>query len=154
MTDDARIHAFRDDALGDLDATGIAELIASGQLSSHEAVLASVERAESVRDSLNAIAFPDFDRALTRSAEAHTGVFAGVPTIVKDNVDVAGLPTNHGSAAFVARPARADSDFARQFLSTGAVPIGKSRLPEFGFSASNEYATAEPVHNPWNPAFS
>ncbi|MGW6374732.1 amidase [Rhodococcus sp. NPDC055112] len=154
MTDDVRIHAFRDDALGDLDATGIAELIASGQLSSHEAVLASVERAETVRDSLNAIAFTDFDRALSRAAGPHTGVFAGVPTIVKDNVDVAGLPTNHGSAAFVGRPARADSDFARQFLSTGAVPIGKSRLPEFGFSASNEYATAEPVHNPWNPAYS
>ncbi|MFD4182019.1 amidase [Rhodococcus sp. NPDC058514] len=154
MTDDARIHAFRDDALGDLDATGIAELIASGQVSAREAVRASIERAESVRDSLNAIACPDFDRALERAERPRAGVFSGVPAIVKDNVDVKGLPTNQGSAAFVARPASADSSVARQFLSTGVVSLGKSRLPEFGLNASNEYPSAEPVHNPWNPAYS
>lgn len=154
MTNDERIHAFRDDALGDLDATGIAERIASGEVSAREAVQAAIERAESVRDSLNAIACADFDRALDRAASPPTGVFSGVPAIIKDNVDVAGLPTNQGSAAFVARPAGADSSVARQFLSTGVVSLGKSRMPEFGLNASNEYEAAEPVHNPWNPAYS
>ncbi|MGW0640208.1 amidase [Nocardia salmonicida] len=154
MTDDAHIHAFRDDALGDLDATGIAELIASGQVSAREAVQASIERAESVRESLNAIAYQDFEQALDRADSPRPGAFSGVPAIIKDNVDVAGLPTNHGSAAFAARPARVDSAVARQFLSTGVVSLGKSRLPEFGLNASTEYPAADPVHNPWNPTYS
>jgi amidase len=77
-----------------------------------------------------------------------------VPTLVKDNVDVAGLPTNHGSAAFSARPAKKDSPFVGQFRSLGFTILGKSRLPEFGFSASTEYAGAEPVRNPWNREYS
>ncbi|SDD17165.1 amidase [Rhodococcus tukisamuensis] len=154
MTDDTRIHAFRDDALGDLDATGVAEAIAAGKVSPREVVQAAIERAEAVQGSLNGIEFPDFERALSLAERPRGGVFSGVPTIVKDNVDVAGLPTGHGSAAFTPKPAARDSDCVTQFLSTGLVPLGKSRLPEFGFSCSNEYADAEPVHNPWNPAYS
>lgn len=151
---DSAVHAFRDDALGDLDATGIAERIASKEVSVREVTEAAIARAESVEPSLCGLAFPDFDRALTESGRPHEGVFAGVPTVIKDNVDVAGQPTQHGSAAFTATPARADSDFVAQYLSTGIVSLGKSRLPEFGFSASTEFMDAEPVHNPWNLAYS
>ncbi|MDV7243058.1 MULTISPECIES: amidase [Rhodococcus] len=151
---DSAVHAFRDDALGDLDATGIAERIASKEVSVREVTEAAIARAESVEPLLCGLAFPDFDRALTESGRPHEGVFAGVPTVIKDNVDVAGQPTQHGSAAFTATPARADSDFVAQYLSTGIVSLGKSRLPEFGFSASTEFMDAEPVHNPWNLAYS
>lgn len=154
MTGDPRVHAFRDDALGDLDATGVAARIASGEVSPREVVEAAIERAELVQGPLNGIQFADFDRALRQADTPRTGVFAGVPTIVKDNVDVAGLPTGQGSAAFTPAPARRNSAFVDQFLSTGAVSIGKSRLPEFGFSASTEYEHADPVRNPWNPEYS
>ncbi|MFC9789148.1 amidase [Rhodococcus sp. NPDC127528] len=153
-TDSTRVHAFRDDAMGELDATGVAELIASGQASAREVMQAAVERAESVQGRLNAVQFPDYDRALSQAASPRRGVFGGVPTVVKDNVDVTGLPSGQGSAAFTPKPADRDSDVVTQLLSTGLVSLGKSRLPEFGFSASTEYAGAEPVHNPWNPAFS
>ncbi|MCA1008739.1 amidase [Rhodococcus hoagii] len=154
MTGDPRVHSFRDDALGDLDATGVAARIASGEVSSREVVEASIERAELVQGPLNGVQFADYERALRQAGSPRTGVFAGVPTIVKDNVDVAGLPTGQGSAAFTPTPARRNSDFVDQFLSTGAVSIGKSRLPEFGFSASTEYEHADPVRNPWNPEYS
>jgi len=152
--DDTVVHAFRDDALGDLDATGLAARIAAGEVSVREVTEAAIARAESVGPTLNALAFADFDRALTEADRPHEGVFAGVPTVVKDNVDVAGLPTQHGSVAFAAQPARVDSDFVTQYLSTGVLSLGKSRLPEFGFSASTEFMDAEAVHNPWNLAFS
>ncbi len=145
------VHAFGDDALGDLDATGVAARIASGEITSREAVDAAIARAAAVTD-LAAIEVPDFDRA--RSAAYRPGPFAGVPTFVKDNVDVAGLPTGEGSAAFTPRSARTDAPSATQLLSTGLVALGKSRLPEFGFSPTTEFANAEPVHNPWNPNFS
>ncbi|RVW02272.1 amidase [Rhodococcus spongiicola] len=154
MTENLHVHAFRDDALGDLDATGVAARIAAGEVSAREVVQAAIERAEAVQGVLNGVQTEDFERALEQSAAPRRGVFSGVPTILKDNVDLAGLPTGHGSAAFTPAPAPRNDDFVNQFLSTGAVPIGKSRLPEFGFSASTEYADADPVRNPWNPEYS
>ena len=74
-----------------------------------------------------------------------------MPTFIKDNTDVAGLPTNHGSACFVAKPAKKDSPVTTQYLASGMVIIGKTRLPEFGFNAATEYRFDEPVRNPWNP---
>lgn len=147
------VHAFRDDALGDLDATGVAARIASGEITAREAAEAAIGRARAVA-ALAAIETTDFERALDRADAPRGGSLAGVPTFVKDNVDVDGLPTGEGCAAFTPRPARKDSPVVRQLLSTGLVPLGKSRLPEFGFSPTTEFADAEPVHNPWNPAYS
>ncbi|WP_137722786.1 amidase [Prescottella subtropica] len=157
MADDprsTRVHAFRDDALGEFDATGVAARIASGEVSAREVMEAAIERAESVQGPLNGIQARDFERALRSADMPRPGVFSGVPTIVKDNVDVAGLPTGQGSHAFTPSPAPRNSAFVDQLLSTGAVSIGKSRLPEFGFSASTEYPSDDPVRNPWNPEYS
>jgi amidase len=149
-----RVHAFTDDALADHDATALAELVAAKEVSASELAAAAVARAERVQPLLNGVHHPDYERAVEESASLPDGPFRGVPTFVKDNVDVAGLPTNHGTAAFTARPARADSPFVRQFRSLGFSLLGKSRLPEFGFSASTEYAEGDPVRNPWNTDYS
>ncbi|WP_262985114.1 amidase family protein, partial [Nocardia cerradoensis] len=69
---------------------------------------------------------------------------------IKDNVDVAGLPTQHGSVAFTAPAARRDGRVTRQFLATGVTVLGKSRLPEFGLTPTTEFATQEPARNPWH----
>jgi amidase len=82
------------------------------------------------------------------------GPLAGVPTYVKDNTDVRGMPTNHGTAAYVGKPAVKDGPYARQYLSSGMTVLGKSRLPEFGFNASTEFADADPTRNPWHPGHS
>lgn len=150
----SRVHAFRDDALGRDDATEIARRIAAGEVSAREVAEAAIERMRLVQPTLNPIAFAAYAQGLADVDRPRAGVFAGVPTIVKDNIDVAGLPTNHGSAAIDAAPARRDGAFARQLLSTGLVNLGKSRLPEFGFNASTEYVGADPVRNPWQPDYS
>jgi amidase len=74
-----------------------------------------------------------------------------VPSFVKDDTDVQGLPTGRGSEAFVSRPAKRDGPAARQFLAQGFALLGKSRLPELGMNPTTEYATRPPVRNPWNP---
>lgn len=152
-TRETTVHTFGDDALGHLDATGVAARIAAGEITAREAVEASLARAAAAAG-LAAIETLDFDRGLEAATRPRTGPFTGVPTFVKDNVDVAGLPTGEGSAAFTARPARRTSPAVDQLLSTGLVSLGKSRLPEFGFSPSAEFASADPVRNPWNPAYS
>ncbi|MDP3891439.1 amidase [Nocardioides sp.] len=147
-----RVHAFGDDALGDLDAVGLAGAIARGDLSIPEAVEAGIARVEAVEPALNAVAYADFDRARAEAAEPRGGFFAGVPTFVKDNVDVAGMPTQQGCDAFVSQPKRVDGDFARMYLATGLVPLGKTQLSEFGFSASAEHPRLGAVRNPWDTA--
>lgn len=148
------VHAFGDDALGADDGVGVAARIANREISSLEAVEAAIARAEQVESALQAIQVEDFENARKAALDEHAGPFAGVPSIVKDNADVAGLPTNHGSTAFVARPARDDGDFVRQFMAQGFVNLGKSKLPEFGFNASTEYADGPPTRNPWNTDYS
>lgn len=150
----AQVHGFADDALGDDDAVGVAERIRAGKVSAVEVVQAAIARAAKVTPLLNAVQLEDFGAALERAARPGTGAFAGVPTFVKDNTDLQGLPTGHGSRAVNPRPARADGAFARQFLAQGFICLGKSRLPEFGLNASTEFAGAAPTRNPWHPHYS
>jgi amidase len=147
-------HTFCDDALGEHDAVGIAEAIRRGDVSPAEVARDAGARVRAARE-LNAVQVSvDRPAAEPGPAPATSGVFAGVPTFVKDNVDYRGLPTGHGSCAFVPKPARRHAAFVRQFLSTGVTVLGKTRLPEFGFNATTEYEHAEPVRNPWNTAYS
>lgn len=145
-----RVHAFGDDALGDLDAVGLAAALQSGAVSVAEAVEAAIARTESVNPDLNALAHVAFDRARGEARTPRGGFFAGVPTFVKDNVDLAGMPTQQGSDAFHSPVKDKDGDFARMFLATGLIPLGKTQLSEFGFSASAEHPRLGPVRNPWH----
>jgi amidase len=149
-----RVHAFTDDALGEHDAVGLAEEIRAGRVSALEAVEAAIARVEAVNPELNGLVVADYDRARARAARPGPGFFAGVPTLVKDNSDVQGLPTQQGCSAYTGAPAKADGDFASTFFGTGLVGIGKSQLSEFGFSCSAEFRDLDPVRNPWNTAFS
>jgi amidase len=151
-----RVHAFGDDALGDHDAVGLAGEIRAGRVSPLEAVDAAIARVERLQPELNGMVCADFDRAraLARTASTGDGFFAGVPTFFKDNVDVEGLPTQNGCGAYTARPATADGEFATMFRRLGIVSLGKTRLSEFGFSPTGEYADADPVRNPWHTGHS
>lgn len=143
----SRVHAFTDDALADHDAVALAGLLASGQVSPAELRDAVVARLEAVEPQLNGLAHAAFDAG---DAEPPSGFFGGLPTFIKDNCDVAGLPTLQGTDAFVGRPKVADGELTRMFRATGLQPIGKTRLSEFGFSASAEHPRLGPVRNPWD----
>ncbi|MET0837204.1 MAG: amidase [Marmoricola sp.] len=145
-----RVHAFGDDALGDHDAVGLAEEIRAGRVSRLEAVDAAIARTRLVDEQLNGLAADRFAEASAEAAAPADGFFAGQPTFVKDNSDVAGLPTQQGTHAYVARPAAADGDFARMFGLVGTTVLGKTRLSEYGFSPSAEFVDDVPVRNPWH----
>jgi amidase len=142
------LHAFADDALGDLDAVGVARAITSGEVSRQEVLEAAISRVERVDPQLRAVAFGCFDRA--RAEPSRQGPFAGVPTFLKDNVDARGLPTCCGSAAIAPHPARHDAPPTKQFLAQGFALLGKTTLPEFGLTASTEWVGRAPTRNPWN----
>lgn len=152
MRDGSVIHAFGDDVLGDHDGVALAELIAKKELTAAEVVEASIARAKSVDPHLHAIQTARFEQGLEEAAKPGHGFFAGIPTFIKDNADLAGVPTRHGSRALQPRASRQSDPYVRQYLDQGFVCLGKSALSEFGFNASNEPVEGEPTRNPWNTA--
>jgi amidase len=145
------VHAFGDDALGHLDAVGVIDAINSGRVSRAEVVEAAIARTEAVDPALNGLAYQAFGLARAKaSGRPGDGYFSGVPTFIKDNVDVAGLPTMQGTDAWPPRPAAVDGEFTRLYLATGMTPLGKTQMSEYGFSASAEHPRLGAVRNPWN----
>lgn len=154
-------HAFSDDALGNDDATALAQRIHNREVSTLELTEAAIERAKKVEGAINGVVTDAYGTALDQAKrldsagpDAKAGMFRGVPTFIKDNTDIAGLPTLHGSKAVPPNTARNTSPFVLQMLDQGFICLGKSALPEFGFNATTEPAHLSPTCNPWNTAFS
>ena len=149
-----RVHAFGDDALGDFDAVGLSAAIRADWVSRADVIEAAIARAETVNPVLNGLAYKAFEQArATAAAKPATGFFRffeGVPTFIKDNVDVAGQPTMRGADAWAPFDAVADSEFTQLYLATGPTSLGKTQMSEFGFSASAEHPRLGPVRNPWD----
>lgn len=158
MTDDSnsktRVHAFSDDAMASHDAVALSEMVKRKEVSASELVEAAIVRLERVNGALNAVEIPCFDTARAQARRPANGVFAGIPSFIKDNTDVQGMPTRHGSSAVVPELAKRDGAFAKQYLAQGFMLLGKTRLPEFGFNCTTEFQNAPPTRNPWNAEYS
>ncbi len=145
------LHAFTDDALGTDDATALAERLQRGDISTTDATEAAIARLQRVNLTLNGLVLDTYAEARERANNKHfEGFFAGVPSLVKDNIDLRGLPTRHGSAAVGGKPMKKTSVLAKQYLAQGFNLLGKTTLPAFGFTASTEMAHAPATRNPWH----
>lgn len=145
------ISTFDIGILENMDATEVAAKIQAKVFTAKEAVACSIERAKSSDNSVNAIVNADYDHALHESKKQHTGIFAGVPTFIKDLNDVKGLPTLKGSSGFKVIPANKNDKIVDQLLSvTGSIILGKSSTSEFGLLPCGETLQHGETRNPWN----
>ncbi|WP_433802629.1 amidase [Actinomycetospora sp. CA-084318] len=140
-----------DDALGDDDVTGLVARLRRREVSPTELRTAVAERLAAVDPTVRGLGLDRTDAPVAGRADAP---LAGVPTLVKENTDVAGWPTTNGSAAYEPRPARAHAAVTEQLLAAGLDLVGTSRMPEFGLNATTEFVDAEPTRNPHDPAHS
>jgi len=134
-----------------------AELVRSGEVSSRELTELYLGRIERVDPELNAFVATMPERALAEAdqADARRGsgderALLGVPVAVKDNTDIAGEVTAHGTSCF-SDPARADSELVRRLREAGAVILGKTALPELAIIGATESPTFGVTRNPWDP---
>lgn len=133
------------------------EWAATGVVTARELVEHSLARIAALDATLNAFAYVLADEALARADELDAaraagepcGPLHGVPIAIKDENDVAGLPTAYGGAAFTT-PAAADSEVVRLLREAGAIIIGKTRMPEFGIFPYTETVANGWTRNPWN----
>jgi len=133
-----------------------ADLVRRGAVSSAELVQGALDRISALDPRLNAFRVVMGERALADAAQADARRAAGedrpllgVPVAVKDNVDVAGEVTTHGTRAF-GGAALQESEVVRRLRSAGAVIVGKTNLPELAiwpFTESEGWGT---TRNPWD----
>lgn len=138
----------------ELDATGLAELVRKGDVSSAELVESAIERIEALNPVLNAVVYKLYDRARSAAAQPPSGIFGGVPFLLKDSFGhLAGVPTRQGSAFEPATPKDFNSTLTDRFLAAGLNPLGKTNVPEFALMATTESRLYGPARNPWNTGY-
>jgi aspartyl-tRNA(Asn)/glutamyl-tRNA(Gln) amidotransferase subunit A len=137
----------------------LADLIAKKEISPLELMKDTLKRIEQVNPDLNAFIALRPEAALaeaTAMTEAISkgedpGPLAGLPLGVKDLEDTAGMVTSYGSLPFKDNMAREDSIQVARLKAAGAIVVGKTNVPEFGFTGFTKNRLHGITRNPWNP---
>ena len=140
-------------------AVELAAMIRDREVSSREVVQAHLDRIEAVNPHLNAIVrlLPDQALAAADAADlavadgARLGPLHGVPFTVKENIDLAGTPTTQAMPALAEAVASVDAPQVERLRAAGAIPIGRTNLPDFGLRVHTDSWLHGLTRNPWNP---
>jgi Asp-tRNA(Asn)/Glu-tRNA(Gln) amidotransferase A subunit family amidase len=125
-----------------LTAVEAAERIAGGHLPTEEYIGACLDRIAALDDKIGAFVHLDRAHALRqaralderRASGLPTGPLHGVPVAVKDIVDTADFPTEHGSPVYSGRRPSRDATVVARMRAAGAVIIGKTVTAELAYS--------------------
>ncbi|MGK2878482.1 MAG: amidase [Solirubrobacterales bacterium] len=134
------------------DATGLAELVASKQVTAAELLDLARKRAAAVNPKTNSIVIPIDKESDAQAADPNlSGALAGVPFLIKDLMqEYKGYPTTEGSHALKNYVADEHALVTQRFLDAGLVIFGKTNTPEFGAKGITESELWGPSRNPWD----
>jgi aspartyl-tRNA(Asn)/glutamyl-tRNA(Gln) amidotransferase subunit A len=139
-------------------ATDLIPRIRSKALSPVELTRAVLERIERANPKINAFCTVTAEAALAsaRAAEeavmkgGRLGPLHGVPVSIKDLALVKGVPAKFGSFVFEKRVGEIDAPYVRRLKEAGAILVGKTTTPEFGWKALGDSPLTGITRNPWN----
>src|SRR5580698_10389398 len=139
------------------DATKLAELIRTKEVSPVEVVQAHLDRIAAVNPKINAIVtLAGGALKAAKAAEAavlagdELGPLHGVPFTVKDSIDTAGVLTQRGSPIFKGRIPDADAVSVARMKKAGGILLAKSNLPEFSYWIESDNLLSGRSNNPWD----
>jgi amidase len=150
-------HRTADDDLAFAGLARLGELLSRGQVTPRELAEFYLARIERVNPMLQAFisvraerALAEADAALDRLRAGERGPLLGIPVALKDNVDLTGEVTTHGTGGHH-EATRADSEVVRRLRAAGAIVLGKTALCELAawghFTSSDAFGI---TRNPWN----
>ncbi len=140
-----------------LPATEMARMVRTRELDPVELLDATLRRIDALEPRLHAFvavldkSARDAARTVRERPDLGSLPLAGVPVAVKDNVEIAGEPTSHGSRATSSLPAAQDAVLVHRLREAGAVIIGRTVMPELAIWPFTEPEAFEAPRNPWNP---
>jgi aspartyl-tRNA(Asn)/glutamyl-tRNA(Gln) amidotransferase subunit A len=141
-----------------MDAVSIAKAVREKKLSPVEVVDASLAAVDELEPKLHAFCTPTPDLARARAKELErdvasgkpVGPLGGVPIGIKDLVCTKGISTVSGSVAYRNFVPDEDDVVVERLIAAGAVIMGKTNVPEFGYSGVGHNPVFETTRNPWN----
>jgi len=146
------------DDICELNLTDLSWLIAAREVSSVEAVSATLTRLEQLEGKLNAFITVLSEQALAQAKKAdeeiargnNRGPLHGIPVTIKDMFETAGVLTTGASKILKDWVPETDSALVERLRAAGAIIIGKTNLDEFGHGGTSTLSHFGPVHNPWD----
>ncbi|NCF20683.1 MAG: amidase, partial [Haliea sp.] len=133
------------------DGIGLAALVRKGQVTPQLLVQATARRIAALDNDLNAITTLSVDRALNfASSVSSRSTFAGVPTLVKDLVDVGGVRRTNGSLMNLAYVPEESVDYIKAMENAGLGVMGMTNTPEFASLALSDNLAFGATRNPWS----
>lgn len=135
-----------------------AHRVRTRQVSAVEITREALDRVARLNPALNAFVHVDAEGALAQARAIDAaiargedpGSFAGVPIGVKDLEPVAGMPFTQGATPFKDRVATADGVQVARLKAGGAVVLGKTNTPEFGYKGFTVNRLFGATRNPWD----
>ena len=145
------------DSLCTKNATELADLITKKETSSKEVVEAHLNRISEVNPYLNAItltldesAIEAAEKADKANEEDRKRPFHGVPFTIKENIDFKGTPTTNGIPLLAESMPPRNAPIVDRMIKAGAIPIGRTNLPEMGMRLDTDNPLRGRTFNPWN----
>lgn len=134
----------------------LVELLREGAVSSTELTTEVLDRIEATQPTLNTFRRVRATEALQEAAEADRRLkggdrapLLGVPLAIKDDIDLAGVPTSFGCGGDWP-PAKTDAETVAHLKTAGAVIVGKTNTPELGQWPFTEGTAFGITRNPWH----
>ncbi|WP_369169611.1 amidase [Streptomyces sp. R28] len=146
--------------LTELTAVQLLDGYRKGEFSPVDATRATLERAERIQPEFNAFVRLTAEEALTQAGESAerwrrgepAGLLDGVPVTVKDILLMRGGPTLKGSKALSAKGSwDEDAPSVARLRAHGAVFLGKTTTPEFGWKGVTDSPLSGVTRNPYDP---
>ncbi len=137
----------------------LAESIRAGERSAQEVARESLAAIEERDGRLSAFQRTERELALSRAAELDRelargrggGPLTGVPFALKANLCAQGFESDCGSRILAGWRAPYTATAVQRLIDAGAVPVGVTRMDEFGMGSSGENSPYPPSCNPWDP---
>lgn len=147
------------DTLCSITITQAAAALRAGELTSAEIVrhsLEAIRRHDRTLTAMLSVSASVLEEAEHCDAEAAQGRFRGplhgIPLVIKDNIDVRGLPTTVASSLFTeSAPAKNDATAVARLRAAGALILGKTNMDELAAHVSGRTSCFGPTTNPWHP---
>lgn len=143
----------------ELSVRELLEAYKSQTLSPVDVINACFDQIERLNPTLNAYCFlADRDKCISDAEQSAArwavgkpaGTLDGIPTSIKDEVDVSGWPTRHGSLTTENVPVESDSPAVKLLRDAGAIFLGKTTTPEYGHKGVTRSQQSGVTRNPWN----
>jgi amidase len=133
------------------DGLALADLVKKRKVKPAELVEAAIALIERHNPKVNAVVFKAYDEARAKAKAKVSGIFAGVPMLLKDILGAKkGWPTRSGSRFVPVVSSPFDATLVARLEGAGLIPLGKTNVPEFGLVPLTEPKLYGPARNPWN----